>query len=200
MSLETIWLLLLGLLLVGYFVLGGYDYGVQMLQRVLARGESERRLALNSFGPFFLGNEVWLVASAGVLIGAFPKLEGALFTGMYAPIAVIVGAVVLGTVSVQLRSRHGSRAARAVWDTLALVGGVVAAAGWGIVLGLLLHGLPMTARGTFTVGAAELLDPFVLLCAATTLTLFAGHGAAFLAMRTRDALRERATRTGRSLL
>ncbi|MGV9776834.1 cytochrome d ubiquinol oxidase subunit II [Streptosporangium sp. NPDC003464] len=200
MSLEVTWLALLGLLLAGYFVLGGYDYGVQMLQSPLARDESERRLALNSFGPFFLGNEVWLVAFGGVLIGAFPFLEGPLLSGMYAPVGVILGGVVLGNVAVQLRSRHEGRAARAVWDRLALVGGVVPAAGWGLVLGLLIRGLPLTPQGTFTVGLAELLDPFVLLCGATTLALFAGHGAAFLAMRTRGGLRERAIRAGRPLL
>ncbi|MCG5213827.1 cytochrome d ubiquinol oxidase subunit II [Streptosporangium sp. KLBMP 9127] len=200
MTLEAIWLALLGLLLAGYFVLGGYDYGVQMLQSTLARGETERRLALNSFGPFFLGNEVWLVAFAGVLIGAFPFLEGPLLSGMYLLFVVIIGGVVLGNVSVQLRSRHTGRWSRAIWDRLVLIGGVVPAVGWGLVLGLLLRGLPLTPERTFAIGAAELLDPFVLLCGVTTLALFAGHGATFLAMRTTGGLRERAGRAGRPLL
>ncbi|MGN9841679.1 cytochrome d ubiquinol oxidase subunit II [Nonomuraea sp. H19] len=196
---ETIWLALLGLLLAGYFVLGGYDYGVQLLQAPLARGEAERRLALNSFGPFLLGNEVWLVAFAGVLIGAFPHLEAALLPPLHLLVAALLGGIVLGNVSVQLRSRHAGRRARAVWDVLAMVGGLIPAAGWGLLVGLLLRGLPAAPSG-FAVGPGELLHPFVLLCAAATLALFAGHGAAFIAMRTRDGLRERALRAGRPLL
>ncbi|GII02787.1 cytochrome d ubiquinol oxidase subunit II [Planobispora takensis] len=199
---ETIWLALLGLLLTGYFVLGGYDYGVQMLHGPLARDEHERRLALNSFGPFLLGNEVWLVAFAGVLIGAFPHFEAALLSSLFLPVSAIVGGVVLGSVAVQLRSRHTGHAARGVWGALALAGGLVAAAGWGLVTGLLLRGLPARTAGgvTFEVGLADLLDPFVLVCAATAVALFAGHGAAFIAMRTRDGLRRRAARAGRPLL
>ncbi|NUP00820.1 MAG: cytochrome d ubiquinol oxidase subunit II, partial [Nonomuraea sp.] len=192
---ETIWLALLGLLLAGYFVLGGYDYGVQVLQAPLARNEAERRLALNSFGPFLLGNEVWLVAFAGVLVGAFPHLEAALLPPLHLLVSAILAGIVLGSVSVQLRSRHAGRGARAVWDVLAMVGGLIPAAGWGLVTGLLLRGLPGPA-----VGLGDLLHPFVLLCAAATTALFAGHGAAFIAMRTRDGLRARAMRAGRPLL
>ncbi|NUR87774.1 MAG: cytochrome d ubiquinol oxidase subunit 2, partial [Nonomuraea sp.] len=108
---ETIWLALLGALLAGYLVLGGYDYGVQLLHATLARGEGERRLALNSFGPFFLGNEVWLVAFAGVMAGAFPRAEAALLPPLHLPVAGLLGGVVVGTVAVQLRSRHRSRPA-----------------------------------------------------------------------------------------
>ncbi|GAA3225508.1 cytochrome d ubiquinol oxidase subunit II [Nonomuraea helvata] len=183
---ETIWLALLGALLAGYLVLGGYDYGVQLLHAALSRGEGERRLALNTFGPFFLGNEVWLVAFAGVMAGAFPHAEAALLPSLHLPVAGLLGGVVVGTVAVQLRSRHRSRPARVLWGALAAAGGLVAAAGWGLLTGILLGG-----------SSARL---FVLLCAVATLTLFAGHGAAFLAMRSGGPLRGRALRAGVPLL
>ncbi|MFI6316788.1 cytochrome d ubiquinol oxidase subunit II [Nonomuraea sp. NPDC050556] len=169
----TFWLVLLGLLLAGYFVLGGYDYGAQMLHPFLGRNA-----AIEAIGPFFLGNEVWLVAFAGVLFGAFPHLEGALLPGFYPLIVAILVGVVLGSTAVQLRRR--TREHR-VWDALIVVGGALPALSWGLVLGLLLRGAPVTE--TFT--------PFVLLCGMTTLLLFAAHGAAFVALRSAPPLASR---------
>lgn len=200
MSLEIAWLALLGLLLAGYFVLGGYDYGVQMLHPFLGRDDSQRRSTLRALGPFFLGNEVWLVAFAGVLFGAFPLLEGTLLSGLYALVAAIVLGVVVGNAAVQLRSRHRGTATRSVWDALIAAGGAVPAVSWGLVLGVMLRGVPLTADGSFTLSPAMLLDPFVLLCGATTAALFAAHGAAFLSLRTTGELVTRAVQTARPLL
>lgn len=200
MTLEIVWLALLGLLLAGYFVLGGYDYGVQLLHPFLGRDENERRSTLAALGPFFLGNEVWLVGFAAVLFGAFPVLEGTLLSGMYPLVAAIVLGVVVGNAAVQLRSRYPGAAARRIWDVLIAAGGAVPAVSWGLLLGAVLRGVPLAADGSFRLTLPLLLDPFVLLCGATTATLFAAHGAAFLSLRTVGDLAAHAARAARSLL
>lgn len=199
MSLETAWLALLGFLLCGYFALGGYDYGVQMLQPIIGRDVPGRRAMLGALGPFFLGNEVWLVAFAGVLFGAFPFLEGALLSGMQPLVVVILVGIVVGNAAVQLRSRAGSRGVH-VWDGLVVFGGLVPAASWGLFVGVLLTGVPRGADGVFALGASTLLDPFVLLCGVSGIALFAAHGAAFLSVRTHGDLGERAADLARPLL
>ncbi|WP_405651896.1 cytochrome d ubiquinol oxidase subunit II [Streptomyces sp. RK9] len=204
MSLETAWLALLGLLLAGYFVLGGYDYGVQMLSPGLdGRKESRevgRSAALDAIAPFFLGNEVWLVAFAGVLFGAFPHLEGTLLPGLYPLIVAILVGLVLGNAAIQLRRRSRSARGRRRWDALIVFGGAVPAVCWGLVVGLLLHGVPRRADGSFHIGFGAVFSPFVLACGVTTALLFAAHGAAFVALRSAPELAARARHLGIALL
>ncbi|MFF2956669.1 cytochrome d ubiquinol oxidase subunit II [Kitasatospora sp. NPDC057965] len=224
MSLETLWLALLGLLLAGYFVLGGYDYGVQMLspllggpgtapgrepdpaerntaeRRTAEPGAVERNAALDAIAPFFLGNEVWLVAFAGAMFGAFPHLEGSLLSGLYPLIVAILAGLVLGNAAVQLRGRsRGPRALR-WWNALVVLGGVVPAVCWGIVVGLLLHGVPRRADGSFHIGFGDVFAPFSLTCGVATALLFAGHGAAFIALRSEPELAVTARRVGATLI
>ncbi|MEU9607713.1 cytochrome d ubiquinol oxidase subunit II [Streptomyces sp. NPDC048057] len=204
MGLEILWLGLLGLLLAGYFVLGGYDYGVQMLHPLLKGGPREREqecnAALDSIAPYFLGNEVWLVAFTGVLFGAFPYLEGSLLSGLYPLIVAILVGLVLGNAAVQLRGRARDARSRRRWDALVVFGGALPALCWGLVLGLLLHGVPRGADGAFHIGVGEVFTPFVLACGATTALLFAGHGAAFVALRSGPELATTARHIGTRLL
>ncbi|MER6360008.1 cytochrome d ubiquinol oxidase subunit II [Kitasatospora sp. NPDC001527] len=209
MSLETLWLALLGLLLAGYFVLGGYDYGAQMLSPFLGstaaapeqdRGPGGRNAALDAIAPFFLGNEVWLVAFAGVMFGAFPHLEGSLLSGLYPLIVAILAGLVVGNAAVQLRGRsRGARALR-VWNALVVFGGALPAVGWGLVVGLLLHGVPRRADGSFHLGIGDVLAPFPLTCGVATALLFAGHGAAFIAIRSEPEPAAAARRVGATLI
>ncbi|WP_184576194.1 cytochrome d ubiquinol oxidase subunit II [Streptomyces zagrosensis] len=208
MSLETCWVALLGLLLAGYFVLGGYDYGVQMLHPFLggqaqagpAVERTSRNAALDAIAPFFLGNEVWLVAFAGVMFGAFPHLEGDLLPGLYPLIVAILVGLVLGNAAVQLRGRAHSARGRHWWDILIVFGGALPALCWGLVVGLLLHGVPRRTDGTFHIGPGDVLTPFVLACGVTTALLFAAHGAAFIALRSAPELARTACQLGSSLL
>jgi len=140
------------------------------------RGDEERRAALNAIGPMFLGNEVWAVGAAGVLIAAFPRLEGELFTAAYpAVVAVVLGLLALNA-GVQLRSR-GRR--RGGFDALIAAAGLTLAAGWGLLFGVLLHGVPITADGHVH-GLAPFGDPMVWLTAAANVLLVLAHGAAYL--------------------
>ncbi|MBM7168779.1 cytochrome d ubiquinol oxidase subunit II [Streptomyces sp. G44] len=206
MTLETLWLALLGLLLAGYFVLGGYDYGAQMLHPFLGRrdGHEEKptsgNAALDAIAPFFLGNEVWLVAFTGVLFGAFPHLEGTLLSGLYPLIVAILTGLVLGNAAIQLRGRARGAAGRRGWNALIVFGGALPAVCWGLVLGLLLHGVPRRADGSFHIGPGDVLTPFVLGCGVTTALLFAAHGAAFVALRSGPQVAARARQSGALLL
>ncbi|MET8906728.1 cytochrome d ubiquinol oxidase subunit II [Micromonospora sp. NPDC004551] len=177
---ELAWYALLGLFFATYLVLGGYDYGVGLL---LARGSTgpARRAALNAVGPFFLGNEVWLVAAVGILFGAFPTLEGELLSGTYPAVLGALAGVVLVTAGVQLRGRPRSAAARAGWDRVVVAGSVLAALGWGALLGALLQGVP-AGHGNAT-GFGHLFTPFVAAAALALLALVAVHGATFLTLR-----------------
>ncbi|MFE0877145.1 cytochrome d ubiquinol oxidase subunit II [Streptomyces smyrnaeus] len=226
MSLQTAWLALLGLMLAGYFVLGGYDYGAQMLHPFLGdrhdrnppqgrepqgggppEGEdvqpgraADRNAALDAIAPFFLGNEVWLVAFAGVMFGAFPHLEGSLLSGLYPLFVAILTGLVLGNAAVQLRRRSRGARAHRVWGALIAFGGALPALCWGLVVGLLLHGVPRRADGSFHIGPGDVLTPFVMACGLTTTLLFAGHGAGFVALRARPATAARAGELGARLL
>jgi cytochrome bd ubiquinol oxidase subunit II len=195
---DTIWYALLGLFFAAYLVLGGYDYGVGLLQAGTA-DPAQRRANLTALGPFFLGNEVWLVAAVGVLFGAFPMLEGELLSGLYPTIVLALTGVVLVTAAVQLRSRPASERTRARWDRLVIAGSALAALGWGAVLGALLQGVPLHADG-HVAGAGHVLTPFVGACGLALLALVATHGASFLALRLAPDRAAWAVRAGRRLV
>ncbi|MBM0227141.1 MULTISPECIES: cytochrome d ubiquinol oxidase subunit II [Micromonospora] len=178
---ELAWYALLGLFFATYLVLGGYDYGVGLL---LARrtAPATRRAALNAVGPFFLGNEVWLVAAVGILFGAFPTLEGELLSGLYPAVLGALAGVVLVTAGVQLRSRPAGERARAGWDRVVVTGSALAALGWGALLAGLLQGVPLRADG-HVAGMTHVFTPFVAAAALAMLTLVAAQGATFLTLR-----------------
>ena len=176
---QLAWYALLGLFFATYLVLGGYDYGVGLL---LARGGTARRTALNAIGPFFLGNEVRLVATVGILFGAFPTLEGELLSGLYPAVVGALAGVILVTAGVQLRSRPQGGRARAGWDRVIVVGSALAALGWGALLAGLLQGVPLRADGHVD-GLTHLFTPFVAAAALAMLALVAAQGATFLTLR-----------------
>jgi cytochrome d ubiquinol oxidase subunit II len=188
---TTFWYTILGLLFVAYFALGGLDQGVAMLIPTMRAGDSERRQALNAIGPMFLGNEVWIVGAIGVLIAAFPRLEGELFGAAYPAIVAVVLALLALNAGVQLRSR-GKR--RGGFDWLIALSGLVLALGWGLLFGVLLHGVPLTADGHIH-GFAQLRDPQVWFTALANVLLVLIHGAAYLIWRLpAGPLRERMRR------
>lgn len=193
---HTLWLILLGCLLIGYLVLDGATFGVGMLRLRLARDEDERRLLLNAVGPFFLGNEVWIVATVGLLFGAFPDLEGSLLTAFYPLVVMIVGGLIARDAGMWFRSRRENARWRSGWDGLIAVASLVLAMGWGLLLGNLVQGVP--SGHTVPLGAA-LFDPYALLCGLTFVAMTACHGAVFIVMRSRGPLSARAARTARRL-
>ncbi|WP_431885871.1 cytochrome d ubiquinol oxidase subunit II [Micromonospora wenchangensis] len=195
---PLLWYALLGLFFAGYLVLAGYDYGVGLL---LARRDTPaaHRAGLTALGPFFLGNEVWLVATVGILFGAFPTLEGELLSGHYPAVAGALVGVILVTVGVQLRSRPSGPAARRGWDRVIVAGSALAAFGWGALLAGLLQGLPIDAAG-HVAGQTHLATPFVAATGLALLALAAAHGATFLTLRLPAADAPATARLARRLL
>ncbi|GHJ10230.1 cytochrome bd oxidase subunit II [Micromonospora humidisoli] len=195
---PLLWYALLGFFFAGYLVLAGYDYGVGLL---LARRDTPaaHRARLTALGPFFLGNEVWLVAAVGILFGAFPTLEGELLSGHYPAVAGALVGVILVTAGVQLRSRPTGPADRRGGDRVIVAGSALAAFGWGALLAGLLQGLPIDATGHVT-GQTHLATPFVAATGLALLTLAAAHGATFLTLRLPAADAPATARLARRLL
>ncbi|MDG6109773.1 cytochrome d ubiquinol oxidase subunit II [Dactylosporangium aurantiacum] len=175
---STVWYAVLGLLFMAYFALGGLDQGVALLLP-RHRGDAAKRAALNAVGPRFLGNEVWIVGAVGVLVAAFPRLEGELFGAAYpVVVAVVLGLIALNA-GVQLRGRTARPGG---FDALITAGAAALAVGWGLLLGVVLHGVPMTADGHVH-GFAPLSSPAVWLTALVNVVLVVANGAAYLAWR-----------------
>ncbi|MEU4563502.1 cytochrome d ubiquinol oxidase subunit II [Actinoplanes sp. NPDC023936] len=191
-AVELFFVLLLGLLFGGYLILDGFDIGSGMLVRPLGRTEWERRAMITSFGPFLLGNEVWLVATAGILFGAFPVLEGEVLGELRTLLWPLLVIWLLRDIAVWSRSRLPGARWRGFWDTTLAVVSVLFAAGWGVVIAGLMVRLS---------GAA---DPaygwFALLWAVTMVAVFAGHGAVFLTARLPQVPAAAVAATARRLL
>jgi len=193
----TFWWGVLGLLTCGYFALAGYDYGVGILLPAFDADERRRRQTLGALGPFFLANEVWLVAAVGVLFGAFPHLEGKVFAGAYVLVVTLLLGLVTFTASMQLRSRRPD-APRGAWTAGIVGGALVTAVSWGLFLGNLVAGLPLTADGSPSGDVLTLFSPYAVLWGLGFVALFCLQGAVFLAVRAPTELTGRAVRLARS--
>ncbi|GAB3154602.1 cytochrome d ubiquinol oxidase subunit II [Amycolatopsis stemonae] len=187
----TFWWCVLGLLTCGYFALAGYDYGVGMLLPAFEADERKRRQTLGALGPFFLANEVWLVAAVGLLFGAFPHLEGKVFAGAYVLVVTLLLGLVTFTASLQLRSRRPD-ARRGAWTAGIVGGALVTALSWGLFLGNLVLGLPPVAD------VLAFFTPYAALWGLGFVALFCLQGAAFLAVRAPAELTGRAVRLARA--
>ncbi|AVT28738.1 cytochrome d ubiquinol oxidase subunit II [Plantactinospora sp. BC1] len=194
MDLPTFWFLLITVLFVGYFILEGFDFGVGILLPVLGRDDRERRVLINTIGPVWDGNEVWLITAAGALFAAFPGWYASLFSGLYLPLLLVLLALIFRGVAFEYRHKRPEAGWKARWDLAIFLGSLIPAAIWGVVLGNLLRGVPLDARHDYTGGLLDLLNPYALLGGATTTGLFVTHGAVFLALKTSGEIRTRAGR------
>ncbi|WP_422769532.1 cytochrome d ubiquinol oxidase subunit II [Plantactinospora sp. WMMC1484] len=194
MELPTLWFLLIAVLFTGYFILEGFDFGVGILLPLLGRDDRERRVLINTIGPVWDGNEVWLITAAGALFAAFPGWYASLFSGLYLPMLLVLVALIFRGVAFEYRHKRPEARWKARWDTAIVLGSLLPAAVWGIVLGNLLRGVPLNAAHDYTGGLLDLLNPYALLGGATTTALFVTHGAVFLALKTSGEIRVRAGR------
>lgn len=192
---DLVWFALLGLFFAGYFALDGFDIGAGMLLRRAGRTELERRSVFAAVGPFFLGNEVWLVATGGVLFGAFPALDGSVLNGLYPLITAGLLLWLVRDACVWFRSRIGTPRWRGWWDTALVLSSTAFAVFWGLLVGALLSGLPEHG----VVNAARMIGFYPLLWAVVVTVLFAVHGAAFLMVRAPVVVAERAKTVARKL-
>lgn len=196
-DLQTTWFLLVGVLLVGYAVLDGFDLGVGTLHLWLARDDRERRVLLNAIGPVWDGNEVWLLTAGGALFAAFPQVYATVFSGLYLALMLLLAGLIFRAVSLEFRSKEDAPAWRRFWDRAFCVGSALPALLFGVAIGNVLRGLPLDAEGEFAGTFLGLLNPFALSVGLLSLTMFVLHGAAWLNLKTEGSLRERAQAAAR---
>lgn len=185
MDLHTIWFLLLGALLTGYAVLDGFDLGVGILH-LLAPTDHDRRLFLNSIGPIWDGNEVWLVVFGGALFAAFPEAYATIFSGLYLALIGLVFALIFRAVSIEFRSKMQSRVWRKAWDFGFFASSLLASLLFGIAVGDAMLGIPLDARGVFSGRFVDLLHPYALMSGMVVVSMFAMHGAIYLYLKLPD--------------
>lgn len=199
MALTTVWFCLIAVLWMGYFVLEGFDFGVGMLLPVLARDERERRVLINTIGPIWDGNEVWVITAGGATFAAFPEWYATLFSGFYLPLLLILLALIVRGVAFEFRHQRPGRAWHAWWDRAIVVGSFVPAVLWGVAFANLVRGVPIDAQMNFTGTIWTLLNPIGILGGLVTLGLFLTHGAMFVALKTEGEIRYRARKLAVSL-
>lgn len=199
-TLRLIWWLLLGVLLIGFAVMDGFDLGVGTLLPAVARTDAERRLVLNVIGPVWEGNQVWLIFGGGAIFAAFPALYAVSFSGFYLAMFLILFALILRPVGFKFRSKVEDKRWRAVWDWGLFVGGFVPSLVFGVAMGNVLLGAPFhfdeTLRIYYTGGFFALLSPFAVLCGLVSVSMLIAHGAAMLVIKTDGEVAARAQRYG----
>jgi cytochrome d ubiquinol oxidase subunit II len=190
MDLNTLWFILLGVLLAGYAVLDGFDLGVGIMH-LGAKGDRERRVFMNSIGPLWDGNEVWLVTFGGALFAAFPEAYATAFSSFYLPFMVLLFALIFRAVSLEFRGKRESAGWRSFWDCSFCIASLVAAVLFGVAVGNAIMGLPIGPDGEFAGSLLDLLRPYAMLVGLLTASLFAMHGSIYLYMKTEGELQEK---------
>jgi cytochrome d ubiquinol oxidase subunit II len=191
-TLQTLWFILICVLWIGYFVLEGFDFGVGMLIRHVARDDIERRMVLHSIGPVWDGNEVWLLVAGGATFAAFPGWYATLFSGAYLALFLVLFALIARGVSFEFWGKDPRRSWRSTWEWALVVGSFVPALLWGVAWADNVRGLPLNASHDMTGNLFDLLVPYALSGGAATLLLFLSHGAIYLQLRTEGEVSERA--------
>jgi cytochrome bd ubiquinol oxidase subunit II len=194
-ELSTVWFVLLGVLFAGYALLDGFDLGAGIVHLYVARTDLERRQVLNSIGPVWDGNEVWLITAGGALFAAFPIVYATAFSGFYLAMFLVLGALILRAISIEYRGKETATWWRAGWDVGFFLGSALVALLLGVALGNLLNGVALGADGVYRGGFVGLLSPFSLVVGVLTLALAAQQGSAWLVLKTEGDLAERARQT-----
>jgi cytochrome d ubiquinol oxidase subunit II len=192
MTLAGFWFILIAVLWTGYFVLEGFDFGVGILLPVLGRDDTDRRLIINTIGPVWDANEVWLLTAGGAMFAAFPLWYASLFSGFYLALLIILVALIVRGVCFEFRSKVDSPRWRASWDRAIFGGSLVTALLWGVAFANIVRGVPLNSAGIYTGNLLTLLNWYGLLGGLVTVSLFTLHGAIFLCLRTTGELRRRA--------
>jgi cytochrome d ubiquinol oxidase subunit II len=200
-TLRVLWWLLLGILLIGFAVLGGIDMGVGALLPYVARNDVERRVTINAIGPTWEGNQVWLILGAGAIFAAWPPIYAAAFSAFYIEMLLALLAQILRPVGFEYRNKIADPRWREWWDRALFVGGLVPAFVFGVAVGTVLTGVPFRfdadLRLSYEGALFGLIDPFGLLCGLVSVAMVAMHGATFLMGKTGDEVAERARSAAR---
>lgn len=194
MDLNTLWFILITILYMGYFVLEGFDFGVGILLPFLGKDDDRRRVLLNTIGPHWDGNEVWLITAGGATFAAFPHWYATLFSGFYLPLFLLLLALIVRGVGLEFRSKLESPRWRAAWDWAICIGSFVPALLWGVAFANFIKGVPIDASMNYVGGFWNLLNSYALLGGLVSLFGFTLHGAIYLSLKTTGELVEEARR------
>ena len=192
MHLHDVWFVLIAVLWTGYFFLEGFDFGIGVLTKLLARDERERRVLINTIGPVWDGNEVWLLTAGGATFAAFPDWYATLFSGFYLPLLIILVCLIVRGVAFEYRAKRDDARWKRNWEHAIFFTSLLPAFLWGVAFANIVRGVPINAHKDFTGTVLDLLSPYALLGGVVTLTLFTFHGAVFAALKTLGEVRARA--------
>ncbi len=191
MPYETIWFILVTILFIGFFFFEGFDYGVGILLPFLGKTDNEKRAIINTIGPHWDGNEVWMITAGGAAFAAFPQFYASLFSGFYIALALMLIALIVRGIGFEYRSTKEDPAWRNFWDWMIFLGSLLPALLWGVAVGNLMVGIALNEEMYYNGGLFPLLNPFSLLAGLVFVALFTLHGANYLAIKTTGKIEER---------
>jgi cytochrome bd ubiquinol oxidase subunit II len=194
MALQVFWYIVVAFFWMGFFILEGFDLGVGALHMVVGRTDTERRVAINAIGPFWDGNEVWLIVAVAGIFAAFPAWYASMMSSLYLVVMLIILALIIRGVSFEYRGKAKSPGWRATWDWALTIGSILLPLLLGIALGDMFSGLPINQHGNFTGSFLDLLTPYGIWFGLTLLALSLAHGAMYLNLKTTDVVQQRAHR------
>jgi len=197
--LETIWFILWGVLWAFYFMLDGFDLGAGTLMPFVAKNDAEKSLVYRSIGPFWDGNEVWLITAGGVTFAAFPATYAVMFSSLYTPLMFILFALILRGAALELRGKTESKTSRAIWDICFVAGSFLPALLFGVAFANIFRGVPIDGEGVLQGNLLTLLNPYGLLGGLLFLFLFLLHGSIWLATKSEGNVHQRAAAIARRL-
>ncbi|MFF5919504.1 cytochrome d ubiquinol oxidase subunit II [Streptomyces flavochromogenes] len=192
MELHDVWFVLIAVLWIGYFFLEGFDFGVGILTKLLARGRAEKRVLINTIGPVWDGNEVWLLTAGGATFAAFPEWYATLFSGFYLPLLIILVCLIIRGVAFEYRAKRSEENWQRNWEQAIFWTSLIPAFLWGVAFGNIVRGVKIDENMEFVGSFWDLLNPYALLGGLVTLTLFTFHGAVFVSLKTVGDIRIRA--------
>ncbi|MFI6447510.1 cytochrome d ubiquinol oxidase subunit II [Kitasatospora sp. NPDC050543] len=192
MQLHDVWFVLIAVLWIGYFFLEGFDFGIGVLTKLLARGTAERRVLINTIGPVWDGNEVWLLTAGGATFAAFPDWYATLFSGFYLPLLLILVCLIVRGVAFEYRHKRPEERWQRNWEHAIFWTSLLPAFLWGVAFANIVHGVDIDREKNYVGTVGDLLNPYAILGGLVTLTLFTFHGAVFAALKTVGDIRDRA--------
>ncbi|MFF5844380.1 cytochrome d ubiquinol oxidase subunit II [Streptomyces massasporeus] len=192
MELHDVWFVLIAVLWTGYFFLEGFDFGVGVLTKLLARNRSEKRVLINTIGPVWDGNEVWLLSAGGATFAAFPEWYATLFSGFYLPLLLILVCLIVRGVAFEYRVKRPEENWQRNWETAIFWASLLPAFLWGVAFANIVRGVKIDQDFNYAGGVLDLLNPYALLGGLVTLSLFTFHGTVFVGLKTVGEIRERA--------
>jgi len=199
MDLGIIWFILIGVLFTGFFFLEGFDFGVGILLLIIGKNDTERRIIINSIGPVWDGNEVWLITAGGAIFAAFPNWYATMFSGFYLAMLLILVALILRGVAFEFRSKNESEIWRNTWDKIICISSTILAILFGVALANLIKGVPIDKSMNYVGGFFDLISIYTLVAGITTLLVFIFHGAVFLSLKADKSIEEKALKMARTV-